>query len=113
VHVDDARSAVRRWGTAIDAPFAVVSFAEDDPDAFELVACLAAGAIGTRVVACAPDSLRHALSQREVDALGIARILGPRPRFSEIAEALEALVGEERRPDEAAACQALDAARTP
>jgi CheY-like chemotaxis protein len=85
-HVPDARRALRQWGSAMSAPFLLLKLDEDDPDAFELLAAVAARAMNVSVVACT-----SVLSPEDAEAMGIRRVLGARPRLSEVAQALEGL----------------------
>ena len=107
------RSALRLWGTQVHASILVLTFEEDDADAFELLAKAASRARGARVVACAPRSFERALSTGEARALGVERVLGPRPRFSELAHALEEVARGAGGPLEAAPRSAAGAVRNP
>jgi CheY-like chemotaxis protein len=85
-YAPDARRALRQSGGALSAPFLVLKLDEDDPDAFELLAAVAARAMRVSVIACT-----HVLLPEDAEVMGICRVLGARPRFSEVAHALEGL----------------------
>lgn len=86
-HVTDARSVIRRWGTALGAPFLVVNSDGEDPHVFELLAALSARTMSVRVIVCVPPLLANMLSRS--GGLGIERVLASPCRFSELAGALQ------------------------
>jgi CheY-like chemotaxis protein len=90
--VADARSAVRIWRAVAEAPLLVLRLDEDDPDAFELLGALVAGALPLRAVVCASPGLLGLLGA--VAPAGVERVLPSSCRFSEVASALDELRDE-------------------
>jgi DNA-binding response OmpR family regulator len=89
VDVRAARAAVRQWGTTLVATNLLLTLEDDDPDAFELLASVAARAVEARVIVCASASLGVALPASSARALGVERVLCPHPSFSELARILD------------------------
>lgn len=82
----NGRRVLRGWSRELATPFLFIDLDENDLDAFELLAGVAAHRIAPRVLAAARAELADALRP-----LGVEAVVAPHGRFAEIAQALEGL----------------------